>query len=70
LLIWRIVATADYRRVVHECEKPIFAQLDIDEAKKYGGSGTYRGLGYSFVIQGNFMPEDELLGVTHVEFYL
>ena len=29
-----------------------------------GGSGEYIGLGYSFDIEGNFMPEDEVSGVT------
>jgi hypothetical protein len=69
-LIWGIVTTVDYRWVAHEFKKPIFAQLNINEAKKDGGSSTYRGLGYSFVIKGNFMPEDELPGVTYAEFYL
>ena len=35
-----------------------------------GGSGTYKGLGYSFDIEGNFMPEDEFPGVTKARFYL
>jgi hypothetical protein len=32
--------------------------------------GTYQGLGYSFEIKGNFMPEDEFPGVTHYKYYL
>ena len=35
-----------------------------------GSSGIYNGLGYSFDIKGNFMPEDEFPGVTHADFYL
>ncbi|MEG2234575.1 MAG: hypothetical protein RRZ42_08080, partial [Oscillospiraceae bacterium] len=35
-----------------------------------GGSGRYYGLGYSFEIKGNFMPEDELPGVTHYKYYI
>lgn len=35
-----------------------------------GGSGIYKGLGYSFDIKGNYMPEDEFSGVTQAKFYL
>ena len=35
-----------------------------------GGSGTYKGLGWRIEIKGNFMPEDELPGITQYEFYL
>ena len=34
------------------------------------GSGKYIGLGYSFDIKGNFMPEDEFPGVTKWTYYL
>jgi hypothetical protein len=30
----------------------------------------YYGLGYSFEIKGNFMPEDELPGVTQYKYYI
>ena len=49
-------------------EKPIFcvgAELADD-----GSSGRYIGLGYSFDIEGNFMPEDEFPGVTKWTFFL
>lgn len=51
----------DYSRVL-KFEKPWFCIIlnGCDD----GGSGTYIGLGYSFDIEGNFMPEDELPGVT------
>jgi len=52
----------DYFRVAG-FEKPIFA-IPVETADD-GGSGLYRGLGYSFDIEGNFMPEDEFPGVTH-----
>lgn len=58
----------DYRRTVHSFEKPIFAQV-INGADD-GGSGSYVGIGYSVDIKGNFMPEDELKGVTHASFYV
>ena len=51
----------DYTRV-HRFEKPWFCI--ISNGYDDGGSGTYIGLGYSFDIEGNFMPGDELPGVT------
>lgn len=51
----------DYMRV-HKFEKPLFCI--ISNGYDDGGSGTYIGLGYSFDIEGNFMPEDELPGIT------
>lgn len=68
LVIWAVIITMDYRRVCHGFEKPIFA-ISKNTADD-GGSGIYRGLGYSFEIKGYFMPEDELPGVTHADFYL
>ena len=61
LALWLAVFITDYYRVTR-FEKPIFCVL-TDE-RKAGGSGNYRGLGYSFAIEGNFMPEDEYPGVT------
>lgn len=68
LLLWLIVAAVDAYRVVREFERPFFCIL-TDSADD-GGSGTYVGLGYSFVIKGNFMPEDEFPGVTCYEMKL
>lgn len=51
----------DYARV-HDFEMPVFCVL-VNGADD-GGSGTYVGLGYSFDIQGNFMPLDEFPGIT------
>ena len=34
------------------------------------GSGHYVGLGYSFDIEGNFMPDDEYPGVTKYTYYI
>ena len=67
ILVWAAVGVADFFRVYY-FEKPIFcfAKNTADD----GGSGEYRGLGYSFVIEGNFMPEDEFPGVTRYEYYL
>ncbi len=67
LAIWLLVGIIDFSRV-HSFEKPIFCITN----KNYddGGSGHYVGLGYSFDIKGNFMPEDELKGVTEYSYYI
>lgn len=66
-VIWMIVGIIDFSRV-HSFEKPLFSigTKTVDD----GGSGHYIGLGYSFDIEGNFMPEDELPGVIEYTFYL
>lgn len=67
-ILWCVMGFIDYWRVCHSFEKPIFTL--IKETFDDGGSGTYKGLGYSFEIKGNFMPEDEFPGVTYAEYYL
>ncbi len=67
IVLWAALAVADYVRV-HSFEKPIFC-IAADTADD-GGSGKYVGLGYSFDIEGNFMPEDEFPGVTQWTYYL
>ncbi|MCM1105049.1 MAG: hypothetical protein NC409_13195 [Clostridium sp.] len=66
-VIWAVVGVIDFSRV-HRFEKPIFC-IGTETADD-GGSGRYVGLGYSFDIKGNFMPEDELPGVTEYSAYL
>ena len=61
LVLWCAVVLTDFYRVTR-FEKPIFCVLT--DSCDDGGSGNYRGLGYSFAIEGNFMPEDEFPGVT------
>lgn len=61
IALWVAIGIVDYGRV-HSFERPIFcvgAELADD-----GGSGKYVGLGYSFDIEGNFMPDTEYPGVT------
>lgn len=65
--IWLTIGIFDFSRV-HNFKKPIFCIAT--ELYKDGGSGHYIGLGYSFDIKGNFMPEDELKGVTEYNFYI
>ena len=67
IALWVAVGIVDYDRV-HSFEQPIFAICN--EPMQDGGSGKYVGLGYSFDIKGNFMPEDELPGVTKYTYYL
>ena len=62
LALWLAVGLTDFCRVTR-FEKPVFCLLT--DACDDGGSGRYRGLGYSFAIEGNFMPEEEFSGVTH-----
>ena len=57
----------DYVRV-NRFEKPIFC-IGTDLADD-GGSGKYFGFGYSYDIEGNFMPEDEFPGVTKWTYYI
>lgn len=66
-LIWFACAATDLIRV-NSFEKPIFARPAITADD--GGSGTYKGLGWRIELEGNFMPEDELPGVTKFEYYL
>jgi hypothetical protein len=58
----------DYWRTIHGFEKPFFAICR--DGYDDGGSGIYTGMGYSFSIKGNFMPEDKFPGATHTEFYI
>ena len=61
VVLWIAVGIVDYGRV-HSFEKPIFCVGT--ELADDGGSGEYVGLGYSFDIEGNFMPDTENPGVT------
>jgi len=62
-------ATIDYLRVNYAFKTPIFCICTM--MMKDGGSGTYVGLGYSFDIKGNFIPEEwELKGVTKYDYYI
>lgn len=63
-----IFFSIDYVKVFQDFERPIFV-IPL-ELKKDGGSGTFQGFGYRFVIKGNFMPEDEFPGVKFARLYL
>ncbi|NLC11494.1 MAG: hypothetical protein GX767_04490 [Firmicutes bacterium] len=68
LIVYAGMMTIDYLKTMHNFKKPIFAVClhGYDD----GGSGTYAGIGYTIDIKGNFMPEDELSGVTEASFYI
>lgn len=56
IVLWLIVGIVDFV-LVHNYRKPLFC-VGVDLADD-GGSGRYVGLGYSFEIEGNFMPDTE-----------
>ena len=66
-LLWFAAAATDLIRL-NSFEMPVFARPA--ELADDGGSGTYKGFGWHIEIEGNFMPEDELPGITQYEFYL
>lgn len=67
LVLWIIAGTVDFLRM-KSFERPLF--IMSTKTADDGGSGMYYGAGYSFEIEGNFMPEDELPGVTNYKYYL
>ena len=67
IVIWLVIGLFDFLRV-KSFDKPLFCIGT--EMYDDGGSGHYVGLGYSFDIKGNFMPEDELPGVTKYTYYI
>ena len=67
IVLWIVVAAVDFLRV-HSYHKPIFC-VGKDLADD-GGSGKYVGLGYSFDIEGNFMPEAKNPCVTSYRGYI
>ena len=69
LVLWIAIGLIDFFRV-SSFERPIFCRLDVENSYDDGGSGKYNGLGYSFDIMGNFMPEDEYPGVTKYTYYI
>ena len=60
-------ATIDYLRV-STFRKPFFCIGTM--LMKDGGSGRYVGLGYSFNIEGNFLPDEFPKGVMKFDYYI
>lgn len=67
VIIWIVIGLIDFFRV-KSFDTPLFCIGT--EMYDDGGLGHYIGLGYSFDIKGNFMPEDELPGVTEYTYYI
>ena len=68
LVLWLAAGMTDFL-LVSNFDRPLFCLRDKD-AYQDGGSGIYRGLGWSFDIKGHFLPDDEYPGVTEYTFYL
>ena len=61
IIIWTLITAVDFI-LVRNYRKPLFC-IGIGLADD-GGSGKYIGLGYSFYLEGGFMPEDDEPDVT------
>ena len=57
IALWFVIGIIDFA-LVHNYRRPLFCICT--EPMQDGGSGKYVGLGYSFDIEGNFMPDTEL----------
>jgi len=67
MVLWLCIGITDFA-LVHNYQKPIFCRAG--DLEQDGGSGEYIGLGYSFYIEGNFMPEEKNQGVTSYRGYV
>lgn len=67
ILLWLVAGVTDFA-LVHSYHRPLFCICT--EPMQDGGSGTYAGLGYSFYIEGNFMPDAKDYGVTSYRGYI
>ena len=67
ILLWLAAGVTDFA-LVHTYHKPIFC-IGVELADD-GGSGKYIGFGYSFDIEGNFMPDAKDYGVTSYRGYI
>ena len=59
LVLWLFIGVTDFA-LVHNYRRPLFCICT--EPMQDGGSGKYVGMGYSFDIEGNFMPEEKKSG--------
>ena len=67
LALWVAAGIVAFSRV-NRLERPLFCVCT--ESLDDGGSGHYAGLGYSFDIEGNFMPDTENPSVTAYKGYI
>lgn len=67
VILWLAAGITDFA-LVRTYHKPLFC-IGIDLADD-GGSGKYVGLGYSFYLEGGFMPDDGEPDVTSYRGYI
>ena len=67
VLIWSAMVVTDFL-LVRNYRKPLFC-IGINLADD-GGSRKYAGIGYSFFLEGGFMPDDDEPDVTSGRGYL
>lgn len=67
VVLWLAAGAVDFMLVTNY-RKPVFC-IGIDLADD-GGSGRYVGLGYSFELEGGFMPDDDEPDVTSYKGYI
>ena len=67
VVLWLCIGITDFA-LVHNYKRPVFCICT--EPMQDGGSGKYVGLGYSFDIEGNFMPDAKEPGVTSYRGYV
>ena len=67
VVLWLAAGVVDFM-LVKSYHKPIFC-IGVDLADD-GGSGKYVGLGYSFELEGGFMPDDDEPDVTSYKGYI
>lgn len=67
IVLWLAACITDFA-LVRTYHRPLFCVCT--EPMQDGGSGLYSGLGYSFYIEGNFMPDTKDPGVTSYRGYI
>ena len=70
VIIWVIFGVVDYWRVCELFENPIFALGILTKTDCGCHSRTYMGIGYYFKVKGYFLPDFDIPGISHVEYYL
>jgi len=70
IILWVIIGFVDYWRVCELFENPIFALSILTETDCGCHSRTYMGIGYYFRVKGYFLPDFDIPGISHVEYYL
>ncbi|MEG1647748.1 MAG: hypothetical protein RR325_03175 [Bacilli bacterium] len=68
LVVWLSLLITDSLLSICFNKKPIFATADVNTIQKDGGSGLYKGLGYSLKIKGtSSATSNELFNIYYTE---